>query len=210
MLSLNQQIKAANDFATAHGQINTFGTGEVYDLAASGVTTYPLMWMDYESPSITTTEHGMGVFKSAVRFYFLDRLLKGALNLNEVLSDIQLTIIDFVAYLQSTSYFTQTNTILDTGTINLTPVMESFHDDEIAGYYIDVTFKSSYEGNTCQIPQSGLSSFPVNGGGIVNIIDQNGAIIAQVSAGSSYSILSFNTISGGASNTTYTNSVISS
>ena len=43
----------------------------------------------------------------------------------------------------------------------------------------------------------------------VDIIDQSGNIVSHVADGGTYSVLVFDTISGGASNTTYSNNVIS-
>lgn len=162
MLTLNQIIKASESFATAHKQVNSFGSGLIQDFTTSGTTSYPAMWTDFEAGTITTHEYGTGVFVNTFRFYFLDRLLKGNGNLNEVLSDQQQVSLDFIAYTQSPSYFTQTDTIILVGDISLNLVQEKFHDDEVAGCYFDVQFKSSIEANTCQIPFGSPFPTPIN------------------------------------------------
>lgn len=212
MYTINQLLKASSNFATAHYQVNSYGDGDIQDFAASGVTRYPSMWVDYNTSSVSTNDAG-GYTETGFTVYFVDRLLKGGTNLAEVMSDMQKVCIDYIAYCQSPQYFPQSQSILLYGDITLNPIKDSFHDDEIAGFYFDVVFKSSYDINTCQIPQTGLSALPTGStstGGSVTILDQDGNTVATVSCGGTYSVLSFDTISGGASNTTYSNNVISS
>lgn len=147
MLSLNQINKGLSNFASAHGQVNYYGSGQVFDFATSGTTTYPAMWTDIEPSNLSG-----GVFITSVRVYFLDRLLKGGTNLFEVMSDMQLVALDLIAHLKSNYYYPQTQSIIITDSISLNPVFESFHDDEIAGWYMDLEFKSEFQENRCQIP----------------------------------------------------------
>ena len=163
MLTLNQTVKLLNNFANAHRQINTFGSGEISDFATSGVTTYPVMWVDYEDPIISLNSEGSGIFRNVLRVYLADRLLKGQGNLQEVLSDMQQVGIDLFAHLQSQTYLSMQQTILEPLDYTFNLFSGSFHDDEIAGYYIDVTLKSAYTSDRCQIPYDGSTiPTPVN------------------------------------------------
>lgn len=151
MLSLNQITKLLSNFANAHRMVNSYGEGMVQDFATSGTTNYPAMWVDFENPTISINTDG-GVFKNVVRVYLGDRLLKGQGNLTDVLSDTQRTLIDLLAYCQNQTYLSQTQTILEQTNYTFNAFFEQFSDDEIAGYYVDLTFKSSYDSNSCQIP----------------------------------------------------------
>lgn len=157
MLSLNQIIKAGNNFANAHGQVSFFGAGQIQDFATSGTTTYPVMWMDVE-PS----NQSDGVVNTIVRVYFMDRLLKGQGNLMEVLSDMQQVALDLVAHFKSPTYFPQSTSFLDSSSITYTPIYEAFQDDEIAGWYFDIVIKGEFLENRCQIPFDSTIPTPTN------------------------------------------------
>ena len=144
MRSLNQIVSILNSFATAHQQVNSFGSGQLEDFATSGVTEYPAMWVDFE-PSTVDEQ----TFQNVFRVYIADRQDKGQFNLNKVLSDTQLISLDLLAYLKDP--ITYYNMVLQNG-ITITPFFESKFDDELVGVYFDVVLQMAWQEDRCQIP----------------------------------------------------------
>lgn len=148
MSTLNQKIKVLNNFADAHLQINSFGAGQIQDFATSGVTEYPAMWIDFEPSKLIANDYGTGTYFTVFRVYLLDRLLKGKRNLNDAFSDMESIALDIIAYLQN-----PTNLIrVDTTNLVFNQVFEASHDDEVAGYWFDLTFREVFKEDRCQIP----------------------------------------------------------
>lgn len=198
MKTQNQIIKALNDFANAHHQIKSFGSGSIQDFATSGTTNYSAMWVDYEPATVQDRNVYIGL-----RIYICDRLLKGKRNEREVLSDVLSICLDTVAQMSSNIYGWK----LDTSNVSMIPFSDPKHDDEVAGYYFDLSFKQAFDYNRCQIP---LSSEITNPGStdVVTILDQDGNVITRVSAGNTYSVIVVSNIFGGNASTTFTNSII--
>lgn len=207
MTTINQIIKSLNDFANAHYQINNFGSGELYDLASSGVTNYPLMYVDVNPTSIVDD-----VTQVSFEIFLVDRLTKGFTNWAEVYSDMQRVGLDLVAHFLSQSYFPYLRVQQN---VTFEPVRYSYGDDEIAGYRFTLTFNQFFDQDRCSIPQlgfdyggSGSTPLPVSSG-VVTIIDAiTSSTITTVVCGGTYSVLQFSGIDGGLANTVYTNSII--
>lgn len=178
-MSLNQTLKNLSDFANVHYQINSFGAGEVSDFASSGTTQYPAMWVDFE-PCLVEK----GSFKQVLRVYLCDRVQKGNENLIEVLSDIQQICLDTIAQMSNPNY----SWVLINDSITLSEFFESKFNDEVAGYYFDLTLKEKFDLNRCQIPVSANAPISTGIPLIVNIYDSNGNLLQTVTAPGSYTI----------------------
>lgn len=201
MITLNQVIKNLNNIANAHYQINSFGNGNVTEFATSGTTNYPAMWVDYQPAQVQG-----GAYLHVVTIYISDRMLKGNLNELEVLSDMQQVCLDVIAQCRSLIY----GWSLVSDSVTLNPFYHTRFDDETAGYYFDLTLRIPFTYDRCQIPFSGSLSSAQFGGTCepVTILNQNNEIITTISSGGTYSVIQVSAIDGGASNTTYTNSII--
>lgn len=147
MLTLNQLSKSLSNFASAHYQVKSFGIGDIGDFATSGVTQYPAMWVDLEPDAVKE-----GVFENTIRVYLCDMMLKDQSNFVDVFSDMQSVCLDLIAHLDSPDYFPQANTRISTDNITLTPIREQKFDDEVLGYYMDITFRGNFLYDRCQIP----------------------------------------------------------
>jgi hypothetical protein len=208
MTTINQIIKNLSDFADAHYQINNFGSGEVYDLATSGVTNYPLMYVDVNPANIVDD-----IQQTNIEIYLVDRLTKGFTNWAEVYSDMQRVALDVVAHFLSGAYFPNMRVQQN---VNFDPVRYSFGDDEIAGWRFVLTFNQFFDQDRCSIPQLGFNydtyTPPATASsGVVTITDSStGAIITTVACGGTYAVLQFSGIDGGLANTIFTNSIVAS
>jgi len=206
MTTINQILKSLSDFASAHYQINSFGNGELYDLASSGVTNYPLMYVDVSPTSIVDD-----VTQVNFDILLVDRLTKSFTNWAEVYSDMQRVGLDLVAHFLSQSYFPYLRVQQN---VTFEPVRYSYADDEIAGYRFTLTFNQFFDQDRCSIPQLGFdygssTSIPVVSSGVVTIIDAiTSTTITTVVCGGTYSVLQFSGIDGGLANTSYSNSII--
>jgi hypothetical protein len=201
MITLNQVIKNLNNIANAHYQISSFGNGNVVEFATSGTTNYPAMWVDYQPAQVQG-----GAYLHVVTIYISDRMLKGNINELEVLSDTQQICLDVIAQCRSTIY----GWSLVSDSVTLNPFYHTRFNDETAGYYFDLTLRIPFTYDRCQIPFSNI----VNSSNTnieclpVSIYNQNGDLITQIQSGGTYTVIEVSTIDGGASSTTYTNSII--
>ena len=167
MVTLNQVIKNLNSIADAHYQIKSFGSGAVQEFATSGVTNYPAMWVDYESPRVEGR-----AYVHVLRVYIADRLIKGKKNELDVLSDVQQVCLDIIAQAQNSAIYGW-KLVSDSVTLNL--FSEPRFDDEDAGYYFDLSLKVPFDYDRCQIPFSSAitngSQYPASGSasGTINV-----------------------------------------
>lgn len=147
MYTLNETIKLLTDVADGHDQIAMSGVG---DLAEWNPTerNYPLLWI---VPLDTETEEGK--LGRTFRVGCFDRVIKGEegqdnqYHEQEVLSDMEMVLLDFVAYFvqqDQEGFFT-------TRIANLTPATEQM-DDRLAGYFVELTILHDWDFNKCQIP----------------------------------------------------------
>lgn len=185
MVTINQIVNQISNFASGHYQVNGFGTGQIEMFAASGTTEYPYLFCEFLP--FSTEER---VYSINVRIYLLDRLQKESRNLQNILSDTQQVVLDLIAYFQSSS-FKDYRLVKN---LNFNPVFDSAHDDEVAGWYVDLTFKVNNEYNRCQIPASFTQSGGGSSGSVVTILDQDGNVITTIICGGTYNVIAFSGI----------------
>ncbi len=147
MYTLNETIKLLTDVADGHDQIAARGVGNLAEWNPSE-RTYPLLWI---VPLDTSTEDGR--LGRTFRIGCLDRVLMGEEGQDnehheqEVLSDMECVLLDFVAYFvqqDQEEFFT-------TRIANLEPVTETL-DDRLAGYFVELTILHDWTFDKCQIP----------------------------------------------------------
>lgn len=175
MVTFNQINKAFNNIAVAHKQINTYGIGDIWEIATSGDIRYPMMWAKPENGRLETN-----IYVSSWTLIFMDLVDNGERNENDVLSDQELIALDVVALLKDHEYefeFDYTGASIERFT-------ERFKD-KVAGVLLRIDIRVPFTADRCQVPQSGLV---ITGGQIspcegVTITD-NGSIVSVESGGS--------------------------
>jgi hypothetical protein len=159
MFTLNETIKLITDVADGHSQIASRGVGDLAEWNPSE-RTYPLLWI---VPVDSDTEDAR--LNRTFRIGCFDRVIVGEEGQDnegheqEVLSDMEMVLLDFVAY-----FVQQDQQDFFTARIaNLTPATEQM-DDRLAGYFLDLTISQDWTFNKCQIPATvGSPSADVDG-----------------------------------------------
>jgi hypothetical protein len=184
--SLNQLINIFEEFSTNHYQINSFGFGEIWEANGDPKTTgnTPTLWV---FPTQAQVTDNTVIYSFDVRCW--DLVTKGEGNENDVLSDTQQILSDFVLYIKHESF----NFGL-VGEPTMTPFTEQLAD-EVTGWQLSIDIEVNKIDSDCQIPISGGASEPSTYCEPAYVTD--GDEIVQVASGDSY------TCSGGAGSFTY-------
>lgn len=196
----NQYIKLFNDLATNHRDINSFGSGDLWEYMAneSNVVLPVTMWVIIQPNAVVG---GIDSVKYSV--VIMDAVDKDEDNEDEVVSDTLRIAKDILAILKQPYYeeFFQIekNVTFDNFT-------ERF-DSEMTGWQFDLIFKQPFTYNGCQVNMSNLPN--IQNTDLVKIIDQNNNVISTVNPGDTYSVIVASGIDEGNSITTYQNQVIS-
>lgn len=176
-MTLNQVLTEFELMARNHKQINTYGQGDIWDIATSGDINYPLMWVSLDGSEISGRYETM-----KFKFIFMDIVKGGMVNEQEVLSD-QLEIAkDIVAQLNHPNYdwtFNGDGVLLDDFTERFT--------DSVSGWTMSFSLQLPFAKDRCVMPYEGNTNVsaicPV-----VTIYDSLGNILTTVSAGGSYTV----------------------
>lgn len=199
MQTLNQIVTNFNNIADAHYQINTFGYGAFEDIASSGVTTYPLMYVVPLPSQIREKELRLNLSVAV-----MDLVHKGNTNVQDVESDMLLLITDILSQLRLNTYDFK----LDLSSVRVDPFRERFAD-EVTGWVADITIVVPYDMDRCGIPTSTVSISANPACPRVTIYDSLGAVVTTIIAGGSYIISACAAGSVRNSDSTYTNTVAS-
>lgn len=202
MKTYNQLVAFFNSIANAHYFVKSFGNGWDTEADLLKNNTYPYLHITPLSNSVeeNTTTYRIGLI-------VCDLVKEDESNLNEVLSDTNLTIKDVVKILRNDN-----NMFGITDQPNMTPFRDKYAD-LVAGWQIELNVEVNFNNNYCDIPAVAFGDTGV-GCSPVDILDENGDIIATIEAGGSYVC---NTGGGGVcldanvtnSNATYNNTVAS-
>lgn len=145
----NQFIKLFRDIATAHKDINSFGTGDLWEyMANEEATLLPVtLWVVPKDNAINEF-----VDKPSYTFLLMDFVNKDESNEDEVLSDTNRIAKDVIAILRQPYYedFFEIEK-----SFNLTNFTERF-DSEVSGWQFDIVFKQPFIYDSCQVNQTGL------------------------------------------------------
>lgn len=199
-VTYNKILKAFNDIATAHYQINSYGVGDVWDITTSGTINYPLCYVVPQDGSLSGK-----YYNSNFTIIFMDLTHKDLSDADDVTNDMELVAMDFIAQLQKPTY----DFLFKPDNVPFKRFTERF-DDEVTGVAIDITIQVPYIYDRCAIPASliNVSNGESPACSPVSIVNQLGTLITTVASGGTYQVIQVSTIDGGASNTTYTNSII--
>lgn len=150
--SLNQLIKIFSDFADSHLQINSFGFGEVYEANGNPKVTgnTPTLWI---FPTQATPLENTTIYSFDVRCW--DLVTKGKENENDVLSDCQQTLFDFIQFIKHNDIFD----INVSGDPSLTPFTEQLADD-VTGWECSIDIEVNSINSDCMIPMGVITPFP--------------------------------------------------
>ena len=170
MLTLNQIHAQIVTLANAHFQIAEVGMGTIAELQGKPDRLYPLLWLSNEGGSL---EDNYKV--DNIRLTMFGRVIAGEEGQDddaseiEVLSDMQLILLDFLNYFHQQhgqEYVTDKAATLEHFTERT--------NDRTAGYSVVLELKQFYDWNKCQIPQSGASIPPtVDGLTLYDFCDQS-------------------------------------
>ena len=177
MLTLNQIIDQIKTLANAHYQIAEVGVGTIAELQSKPDREYPLLWLSNEGG---TLDNNYKV--DNIRLTMFGRVTVGDEGQDddaselEVLSDMQLILLDFLNYFHQNhgqEYVTDKSNTLEHFTERT--------NDRTAGYSTVLELKQFYDWNKCQIPQSGASIPPtVDGLTLYDFCDAD--VIARLTA----------------------------
>ena len=150
--SLNQLIKIFSDFADSHFQINSFGFGEVFEANGNPKVTgnTPTLWV---FPTQATPLENTTIYSFDVRCW--DLVTKGEENENDVLSDCQQTLFDFIQFIKHNEIFD----INVSGDPSLTPFTEQLADD-VTGWECSIDIEVNSINSDCMIPMGVITPFP--------------------------------------------------
>jgi hypothetical protein len=156
LLTLNQIIDQIKTLANAHYQIAEVGVGTIAELQSKPDREYPLLWLSNEGG---TLDNNYKV--DNIRLTMFGRVTVGDEGQDddaselEVLSDMQLILLDFLNYFHQNhgqDYVTDKSNTLEHFTERT--------NDRTAGYSTVLELKQFYDWNKCKIPQSGASIPP--------------------------------------------------
>lgn len=146
----NQFIKLFTDISTNHRDINSFGSGDVWEYMANEGDTYKgvTLWVDLGENVIAEK-----VDSPKYTFLVMDSVNKGEENEDEVLSDTLRIAKDIIAVLRQPYYEAYFQIQKN---ITLSDFTEKF-DSEVSGWQFDITFNQVFIYDSCQ---ANISSLP--------------------------------------------------
>jgi hypothetical protein len=170
LLTLNQIHAQIVALANAHYQIAEVGMGTIAELQGKPDRLYPLLWLSNEGGSL---EDNYKV--DNIRLTMFGRVIVGEEGQDddaseiEVLSDMQLILLDFLNYFHQQhgqEYVTDKAATLEHFTERT--------NDRTAGYSCVLELKQFYDWNKCNIPQSGAVIPPtIDGLTLYDFCDQS-------------------------------------
>lgn len=200
-MTYNQLINKFKEFCANHKFIKTFGTGEEWeinelkpdDLVLRKGLLYQLFFaIPIDSTDLEQTKN------RRFRILCFDIVKKDKSNEQEVLSDTEQSIDDFIRYCRNTDDFLLIND----------PVAEPFKEsygDWCAGWGCEVIIETDFNSNACDLPLVGLNPVDRN---YASIYDQDGNLVTKLRPGQTYNVIIASGIDEGGASQTYTISVI--
>lgn len=172
----NQLIEFFEEIATAHKQINSFGSGLREDTEANikKQNTYSHL---YVTPMADTVNEQTNTYR--IQFIICDLVKADDSNFNEVLSDTNLIAKDIIKVFR---YEKSNIDLLESPT--LTPFKDTFAD-LTAGWICELNIDCDFPNNYCDIPSEVFGNDGSECAG-VSIYNGSGEIIEIVPSGGSY------------------------
>ena len=156
--SINRLIRSLKSIAEKHRQINSFGTGSLYDVTfrkllyggmpdkntTTSQPTYPLMWFNVVDSSI----QGRASYIS-FQVILADLVTDGDKNDFEIYSDLQLVAQDVVALLYKDTVKDKEFSLDES--VTMTPFADRF-EDSLNGWVLNMRIKIAYGYENCSVP----------------------------------------------------------
>ena len=154
-VSLIQIVDELQTIATNHGQINSFGFGDVWELSTEVTKRdYPIMFVEHPNGT-TATGAGTNTRNKVVgvnlNIYFMDLVDKDEGNELEVMSDQLRTAFDVRALLNTLDSSVDMEQLY-TSSMSWTTFTES-KPDELTGVAMNITLNTMDLSDACQVPQ---------------------------------------------------------
>lgn len=144
-MTYNQIITLFEDWVDGHGQLKTYGNGEEWE--AEGILKAGIVY-----PIFYTVPISSQTFENTVQRTFkvicFGQVKKDKTNENEVISDTESIIQDFIKFLKYDSV-----DIDLIGEPTVTPFKESF-GDWCAGWEGDIVIETVFTNNNCDSPEA--------------------------------------------------------
>lgn len=177
-MTYNQLITLFRNIATAHKQIESFATGELWEVEGNikpGII-YPMLFAVPVS-SVTLEKVKIRTFTLLV----FGQVKKDKSDEQEILSDCEQILDDVIKILLNES---------DDYDLIGEPQQIPFKEDMgdwVAGWRADIQIETAFASNYCDLPSDTFLS-PAAAGNFAYIINQNGQTIATVLAGQTYTV----------------------
>jgi len=146
-MTLNQVIRRIKSLCVAHKQVNTFGVGLVQDFFNDQTTKYPAVMLQDRGGNISLQGKSMTL---NYRMFFSDLVSVSDNtkdNEQDVQSDMVSVAMDILAQMNS-GYFSD----WVIGSENSVVLFVENENDMHAGCYIDISIRTMYKQNVCEIP----------------------------------------------------------
>lgn len=140
-MTLKQIKEEFSLIAQNHKEINSFGWGDIWEIATSGTIEYPLMWVQLEPATIADKVQTMNF-----KVILMDLVANGELNEDDVLNDMLEVSKDLIALLNDSTVYDWT---VETG--NIEPFTERFNDS-VSGWVIDIALRLPFAYDRCVVP----------------------------------------------------------
>lgn len=140
-MTLKQIKEEFSLIAQNHKEINSFGWGDIWEIATSGTIDYPLMWVQLEPATIADKVQTMNF-----KVILMDLVANGELNEDDVLNDMLEVGKDLIALLNDSTVYKWT---VETG--NVEPFTERFNDS-VSGWVIDIALRLPFAYDRCVVP----------------------------------------------------------
>lgn len=180
IITINELIKAFNDFADAHLMLKDFGYGQVSDISTSRQMLLPYMWVTHTTTSNIEVANRTSIPTLSMTFIFADQVniqenfedVNGAdsNNTQEIISDMHQVLQDFIVYI--TSELTTFGAKITDDLITYEPMFDET-TDKVAGIVATINIKLIH--SNCQYPTEGIAP-------VIPIICTNGLFLKGVFA----------------------------
>jgi len=176
MLTLNQIVSLISNFATLDYRVNDFFFGDIWEYSTKKKDKFPVMLCTLKESRVTGK---LDTFSFQIGFF--DLVDKAETIELGVLSDTREMCKDCITYFNSPTF----NDFLVNKNATLEDFTEKF-DHEVSGHFFDLELTQQNEMDVCALPISGAPNY--SSSKVVNIINQNGTVIATLVGGQSYQV----------------------
>lgn len=150
MKTLNQLLKVFEDFSGSHGQLNSYGQGDLWEVGMSEEIQYPCLWVQPTQARVIKGQGGFALTNTTFRVFILDRVRKDKANEFEVLSDMNQIGHDLLKNIDQNPTFLNGNFTLNQNDVLMEYVSEKLKDD-VSGVFMELSFVSPFNSG-CSTP----------------------------------------------------------